>query len=195
MATSNSIFSNKIVQKSVFFRGLDAGKGRLCPKFWARIWLLSGWKGWKHRSPHELRGKICYCSWPPRCCFAAPSGRSLRSSAEIPQNNREKRASESKKPISHHPSKGSSESKNRHFYTEHYKENGALLTWSTLFLGWWEMGVFWLRNPLFPTWEFRVRGRRIPNPNPQKLSVYFGQKRRNALTTGRWGKQRFKVQV
>ena len=38
--------------------------------FWARTWLLSGRKGWKHRSPHELCSKICYCSWPPNIAVA-----------------------------------------------------------------------------------------------------------------------------
>ena len=30
---------------------------------------LSGPKDRKHRSPHELCGKICYCSWPPKICM------------------------------------------------------------------------------------------------------------------------------
>ena len=37
--------------------------------------------------------------------------------------------------IPHHSRKGRSESKNPHFYTEHYKESGACLTRNTLFWG------------------------------------------------------------
>ena len=53
---------------SVFF-GVVGGRA------WGGWWLLSGSKGRKHRSPHELCGRICYCSWPPKskdnfCLFA-----------------------------------------------------------------------------------------------------------------------------
>ena len=54
-----------------------------------------------------------------------------------------------KTPISPHPKKGRSESKNPHFYAEHYKENGDFLTRSALFWG----GVKWgflTPKPPFP---------------------------------------------
>ena len=46
--------------------------------------------------------------------------------------NREQRVSESKIPISHH-SRNRSESKNPHFYTDHYRKNGDFLSRNTLF--------------------------------------------------------------
>ena len=52
-------------------------------------------------------------------------------------------------PISHHPRKGCSESKNPHFYTEHYKENGDFWL-GTPFSGVVGNGGFLTRNPLFP---------------------------------------------
>ena len=61
--------------------------------------------------------------------------------AKIPQIR--KRGFRSQKtPISHHPRKGRSESKNPHFYTEHYKENGDFFDSGRPFLGWGEMGGF-----------------------------------------------------
>ena len=68
--------------------------------------------------------------------------------AEIPKIG--KRGFRSQKtPISHHPRKGRSESKNPHFYTEHYKENGDFLTRSALFWGGGKWG-FLTPKPSFP---------------------------------------------
>ena len=63
--------------------------------------------------------------------------------------NREKRVSESKNPISHHLRKGCSESKNPHFYTEHYKENGDFRL-GTPFSGVLRNGGFFTPKPSFP---------------------------------------------
>ena len=62
--------------------------------------------------------------------------------------NRERGFRSQKPPFSHHPRKGRSESKNPHFYTEHYKENGDLLTQNTLFWGGGKWG-FLTPKPLF----------------------------------------------
>ena len=35
---------------------------------------MSGPKGRQHRSPHELCGRICYCSWPPNFPTQKKSG-------------------------------------------------------------------------------------------------------------------------
>ena len=48
-------------------RKAQEGKEWLCPKFGHEN--LSCSKGRKHRFPHELCGKICYCSWPPNKLF------------------------------------------------------------------------------------------------------------------------------
>ena len=48
----------------------QAGKEWLCPNFGHED--LSGPEGIKHRFPHELCAKICYCSWPPKCPLQDP---------------------------------------------------------------------------------------------------------------------------
>ena len=43
-------------------KGLDEGRGGCVRSFWAHTWLLSGRKGWKHRSPHELNYAVKYAT-------------------------------------------------------------------------------------------------------------------------------------
>ena len=47
-----------------FIRDESPEKGVVVSNFRTRTRLLSGLQGRKHRFPHELCGKICYCSWP-----------------------------------------------------------------------------------------------------------------------------------
>ena len=122
-----------------FLRGLEEGKGWLCPKYLTRKWLLSGQKGRKHRSPHELCRKICYCSWPPK--FANPFAPYR---GQKPQNGKE--GFGVRKPISPHPGKGRLESKNPHFPSGALYRNGDFLTRDALFSG----VVFLTPKPSFP---------------------------------------------
>ena len=70
--------------------------------------------------------------------------------------NREKRGFGVKNPpISHHPRKGHSESKNPHFYTEHYKEKGEFSTRSPLFWGGGKRGFFDSETLFSRFWGFR----------------------------------------
>ena len=74
VAMSSSIFSNEIVQIvshsvvwcrdfCVSFRKMEGGV--VVSEILDTNMTFVRPKNRKHRPPHELCGKICYCSWPP----------------------------------------------------------------------------------------------------------------------------------
>ena len=78
--------------------------------------------------------------------------------------NREKRVSESKNPISRHPRKGCSELKNPHFPGSALCRNGDFLTQGALFWGGRKWGLFDSETLFSRFWGILtpVRGKRIP---------------------------------
>ena len=89
-------------------------------------------------------------------------------------------------PIPHHPRKGRSESKNPHFYTEHYKEKGEFSTRSPLFWGGGKRGFFYraklctpppLKRP-FQGWGVYAGG---------GLEIYTPPSNETPLLAKKWG--------